>query len=331
MLAIPVPPLRLQQSGLSPAHCHKDVTQACYDSTTMGVVVNFAPELGVWILHNLDRGCAVDDLVTSMVAQNFEPAMARSLVEVFWRARATGIEPPRDSTLLDPGAAEALTEYQYETPRLAAGPLIHTADRDIPVLLRLEKPVLALLDGVLSADECARLIELSRARLQPSTVVDPITGENRIAEHRDSEGMFFGVEETPFIASLDKRISELMNCPVENGEGLQVLRYGPGAKNMPHFDFLVPSNPANRQSIARSGQRISSLVIYLNDVVSGGETVFPEVGLSVLPKKGNAVYFEYANSLRQVDEKSVHAGAHVHAGEKWIVTKWMRERRFISA
>ena len=71
-------------------------------------------------------------------------------------------------------------------------------------------------------------------------------------------------------------------------------------------------------------------MIYLNTVESGGETVFPEIGLAVSAKKGNAAYFEYGNSLRQVDPKSVHAGAPVYAGEKWAVTKWMRERRFIS-
>ena len=59
----------------------------------------------------------------------------------------------------------------------------------------------------------------------------------------------------------------------------------------------------------------------------------PEIGLSVQPKKGNAVYFEYANSLRQVDQKSVHAGAAVHVGGKWIVNAgngW-GERRFLPA
>ena len=122
-----------------------------------------------------------------------------------------------------------------------------------------------------------------------------------------------------------------MNCPLENGEGLQVLRYGKNAKNTPHFDFLAPTNQTNRDSLARSGQRISTLVVYLNDVAMGGETVFPELGLSVAPRKGNAAYFEYANSLRQVDHKSVHAGAPVYEGEKWAVTKWMRERRFIPA
>lgn len=301
----------------------------------MSMLVNFSPELRAWILHNLDRGCAATDLVANMIAQQFEPGVAHGLVEAFATARSRGMEPPMESVTLDftPDASlpEIIFDYRYETPRLSPGSVIQTSDRTIPVLLRLAQPFLAVLDSVLSTEECDMLIGLARNRMQPSTVVDLLTGENKIAEHRNSYGMFFQLQETPFIAMLDRRISEVMNCPVENGEGLQVLHYGPGAKNTPHFDFLLPSNAANMESLERSGQRISTLVIYLNDVASGGETVFPELGLSVSPKKGNAVYFEYTNSLHQVDHKSVHAGAPVNIGEKWAVTKWMRERRFIPA
>jgi prolyl 4-hydroxylase len=143
--------------------------------------------------------------------------------------------------------------------------------------------------------------------------------------------MFFRPVETPFIGGIERRFAELMNCPLENGEGLQVLYYGPGCKSEPHFDFLMPSNPTNTESLARSGQRITSLVVYLNDVAGGGETYFPDIGLAVFPRQGNAVYFEYANSRAQVDYRSLHASAAVTHGEKWAVTKWMRERRFIPA
>jgi prolyl 4-hydroxylase len=291
------------------------------------MVVNFSSELRGWLLHNLGRGCAPADLVRSMIDQKFDPGVAHALVDAFVRARDAGTNPPEESLTLGLPAPE----YDYDAPRLAAGTVIRTSDREIPVLVRTEQPVIAVLEGVLSADECDELIGLSRDRLKPSTVVDPLTGENAIAEYRDSHGMFFRLAETPFVARLDSRISEVMNCPIENGEGLQVLRYGPGTRTTPHFDFLTPSNEANKQSLARSGQRISTLVIYLNDVVSGGETIFPEVGLAVSPKKGNAVYFEYGNSRHQVDYKSLHAGAAVAEGEKWVVTKWMRERPFLSA
>jgi prolyl 4-hydroxylase len=43
------------------------------------------------------------------------------------------------------------------------------------------------------------------------------------------------------------------------------------------------------------------------------------------------VYFECTNRLGQVDESSLHAGGRVLRGEKWVVTKWMRERRFAPA
>ena len=288
--------------------------------------VNFPPQLADWICHNLDRGCAPVDLIRGMQQEGFAPEVASGLVQAFVDARTNGAPLPRDSVIID----DRGEGYLYETPRLPAGPILRTHDRDVPVAMRLERPVAAVLDDVLSIDECERLIALARPRLQPSTIVDPETGEDRTAEHRDSEGMFFHLNETPFIANLDRRISALMNCPVENGEGLQVLRYGPRAKNTPHFDFLIPSNPANKASLARSGQRISTMVIYLNQVERGGETVFPEVGLAVLPRQGSAVYFEYGNSRRQVDPLSVHAGAPVIAGEKWAMTKWMRERPFVA-
>jgi prolyl 4-hydroxylase len=143
--------------------------------------------------------------------------------------------------------------------------------------------------------------------------------------------MFFRLRENPFIARLDRRIAEVMNLPLENGEGMQVLYYPVGALNAPHLDFLLPSNPTNRTSIARSGQRVSTLIAYLNEVENGGETAFPAAGWEVSPQRGNAVYFEYCNSRGQVDHRSVHGGNPVLAGEKWVATKWMRQRRFISA
>jgi prolyl 4-hydroxylase len=293
----------------------------------MALTVNLSSELRGWIIHNLDRGCPPADLINSMISQRFEPQIAHGLVNAFVSARAIGAALPTSSVAIDIPEAG----YQYETPRLATGNRIRTSDREITVLLRCEKPVIVLLEGVLSEQECSELIELARPRLRPSTVVDPQTGVEIVANYRHSEGMFFRPFETPFIEKLDRRISELMSCPPENGEGLQVLRYGVGGHTAPHFDFLIPSNPTNDASIRRSGQRLSTLMIYLSDVTRGGETVFPEVGLSVSPRRGNAVYFEYANSRQQLDARSLHAGVPVIEGEKWAVTKWMRTRPFVSA
>jgi prolyl 4-hydroxylase len=199
------------------------------------------------------------------------------------------------------------------------------------VLMRMAPPVLAILESVLAPGECRELIEAARPRLEPSTIVDPETGADRRASHRASDGMFFALGETPFIDALDRRLSALMQLPVENGEGLQVLRYLEGGLCAPHFDFLMPSNAPNRASLARSGQRVATLIVYLNDVPEGGETYFPELGVAVTPREGNGLYFEYANERGELDARSAHGAAPVLHGEKWVVTKWMRERRFVPA
>jgi prolyl 4-hydroxylase len=65
-----------------------------------------------------------------------------------------------------------------------------------------------------------------------------------------------------------------MNCPVQNGEGVQVLRHAPGGENPPHLDFLAPRNAPNHPSPAALGASAHSSSIY---VAEGDETIFPAV------------------------------------------------------
>jgi prolyl 4-hydroxylase len=292
------------------------------DSTD--AVLRFSPALSDWVLHNLRQGCTPASVVEAMQAQDMPAEAAATIVDAFVRALRTGSPPPTDSVTV-PAA------FRYEAARIAQGTSIRTSDRVVRVAARVAQPVMAVLNDVFSAQECEELIALARPRLAPSTTVDPQSGRDRAGEQRSSLGMFFRLQENTFIARLDRRVSELMNLPVENGEGLQVLYYPAGTQSMPHFDFLVPSNAANQASLERSGQRVSTLVTYLNDVEEGGETVFPGLGWSVSPQRGSAVYFEYCNSLGQTDHASLHAGAPVLRGEKWVATKWMRQRRFVAA
>jgi prolyl 4-hydroxylase len=293
----------------------------------MSLVISIKPQLRGWIEHNLDRGCPPEQLIEGMIAQRFDPPVAQGVVRAFVDARLSGVPLTADTVRIDlPESA-----YVDDPPRMTTGNSIRVADRVVSVVARLSRPFVAVLANVLSVEECDQLIALARPRLTHSTVVDPDTGKKSVAEYRNSEGMFFAPGETPFIAALDARFSMIMNSSVDHGEGLQVLRYGPGTRYTPHFDFLVPRNAASEESLRRSGQRVSSLVAYLNDVPGGGETTFPHAGLSVCPQRGNAVYFEYCNSRGQVDAASLHAGAPVTQGEKWAVTKWMRERPFVSA
>lgn len=133
--------------------------------------------------------------------------------------------------------------------------------------------------------------------------------------------MAFQIGENELVDRIERRIAELTGFPIENGEGLQVLNYEIGEEYKPHFDFFPP----NMVDAKKGGQRVGTFLIYLNDVPEGGETVFPKVGLSIVPRKGTAIYFHYANGNGQLDRLSVHSSVPVTAGDKWVATKWIRE------
>ncbi len=265
-----------------------------------------------WITENLSQGCDPHALIAEMIKASFDPEFASATIVGYVNGKTAPVN----------------VGYVYESPRIAPGNLIHTPDRVVRATLRIDQPLVVFLDDVLSHAECDELIERSRDRLSRSTTVDPTSGKDAVIEARSSEGTFFPLNADPLIATIDARVSAIMNLPVENGEGLQILHYHTGGQYTPHYDYFAPSDPGSATHVANGGQRVSSLVIYLNDVEDGGATVFPELRLTVGPKKGAGVYFEYCNSKNQLDPLSLHGGTPVLKGEKWIATKWMRSGRY---
>ena len=288
----------------------------------MNAMTQLPPEWHSWIQENLARGCTPQSLVDDMVRNHFDPVFARAAVNGVMSGPFTA------TAQMQAKAANQAAGYVYEKPRLHGGNLIRTFDRDVRIVMRVRRPLIAVLDGVLSDEECEELIRRSNDKMRRSTTVDPKTGKHEVIAERSSEGTFFALNADPFIARLDRRISEVMNWPVENGEGLQILHYGVGGEYKPHFDYFPPEDPGSLVQMTIGGQRVSTMVMYLNEVEEGGTTIFPEIGLEVVPKRGSAVYFEYTNSQNQLDKLTLHGGSPVTRGEKWIVTKWMRQRRY---
>lgn len=196
------------------------------------------------------------------------------------------------------------------------GNKIKTEDREINVVARLEEPLIVVLENVLSDEECDGLIELSKDKMNRSKI--GVTHE--VNEIRTSSSMFFQENEYDILTKIEKRISTIMNIPVEHGEGIQILKYTPGQEYKAHFDFFTSS------SFAAKNNRISTIILYLNDVENGGETFFPKLNFSVSPRKGRAVYFEYFYNDKNLNELTLHGGAPVITGEKWVATQWMRRQ-----
>lgn len=278
----------------------------------MEKISRMSNELKDWIKQTLKSGVNPESIVAAMVKKGFDQTFAYS----------TMLRILNNQTLETVDGNQS--PYTYEAINITKNiNSITTSDREIKVLMKMDKPFITYLDNVLSIEECDQLIQLSRNRLQPSEIIDPITGEKKAVPGRTSKGAYYDLNETSLISTIENRIAEITSQPIEHGEGLQVLNYDIGEEYKAHFDYF----PANQVDIEKGGQRVATFLLYLNDVEAGGETIFPKTGLSIVPKKGAAIYFHYGNSFGQVDRMSLHSSIPVLAGEKWVATKWIRQTK----
>lgn len=275
-------------------------------------------DLRRWIVAQTEAGCRQDDVLAAMRASGWAEGVAVAALEQTLRERLA--EPDRAAA---PAPRSAVPE-----PDLAAAPtMLQVGGREVRVLVTLTHPRVVVFGSLLSDDECTALMALAAPRLARSETVDNTTGGSEVNAARTSEGMFFDRGEAPLIAAIETRIAELLRWPLENGEGLQILRYRPGAEYRPHHDYFDPQHPGTPRILQRGGQRVGTLVMYLNTPEGGGATTFPDVGLEVAPVRGNAVFFSYDRA--HPDTRTLHGGAPVTAGEKWVATKWLREGLFV--
>lgn len=201
----------------------------------------------------------------------------------------------------------------YETSNLATG------DAKVRLLLQRRDPHLALFEGFVSPDECDALIEATRERLAPIPVGGPAGELQIVSRLRSSRGARLRVRESELARRIIGRAAELLDWPATHFEDVAVQQYRIGEEFRPHVDYFARGS----EGLRWGGQRLATMLVYLNTPVGGGCTDFPNAGLRVLPVQGRAVSFTYPD--RSFPNATLHAGRPVTAGEKWIATLWMRQ------
>lgn len=271
-------------------------------------------------------GWAEDIIQASMqaalVVLKVSPPVLKSTVKM----QASQTQSSGQAVLLQPSNTKA-SNLQIPEPNLENSPTyIDTFDRRVYIGAVMNLPRVVVFNNLLSEQECDELIALSEPKLSRSTTVNSSTGAFEVHEARTSEGTYFLLGENELCQRIERRIAELVRWPIENGEGLQILRYSNGATYTPHYDYFDPAAPGSATILKTGGNRVGTIVMYLQTPEKGGATTFPDVGFEVAPVKGSAVFFSYANP--HPSSKSLHSGAPVTQGEKYVATKWLRERAY---
>lgn len=290
--------------------------------------MNFGKDDAEWVVAQIRQGIPPERLLATLVARGIpeEAAldfMTRTLESSLEQGKAATPAQPQDAATVTADSDQHAPSPVPEPLGLGWPAVVHTPDRDVQVLFSLDHPRVVLFGGLLSDEECDALMALARQKMTDSEVVDLETGATRPDDGRTSSGMALGRGEGELVQRVERRIAALLRWPVDHGEALQVLRYAVGQEYRPHYDYVDPRHPGAAPFLARGGQRVASLVMYLNTPARGGGTNFPETGLEVAAHKGNAVFFSYGRPDPATG--TLHGGMPVLAGEKWVATKWLRE------
>ena len=190
--------------------------------------------------------------------------------------------------------------------------------------------------NILTHNECDQIIQITKQKgFQKSYIVD-YNGQNsnhdsvrssslhKINENfRNSEQCWITRYEHPVLEKLSKISENLTGFPASNQEQIQIVKYTEGGKFDAHYDSCVYDNQEFCDEMNHhAGQRRTTLLVYLNDVIEGGETEFVNINRKIKPEKGKGILFWSTDHYDRLFTESKHKGNPVTQGEKWIVTIW---------
>uniref|UniRef100_A0A674MAN7 procollagen-proline 4-dioxygenase n=1 Tax=Takifugu rubripes TaxID=31033 RepID=A0A674MAN7_TAKRU len=202
-------------------------------------------------------------------------------------------------------------------PKYVIGPVKQEDEWDRPHIVRYH--------DILSNREMETVKELAKPRLRRATVHDPQTGQLTTAPYRVSKSAWLGAFEHPVVDRINQRIEDITGLDVSTAEDLQVANYGVGGQYEPHYDFGRKDEPDAFKELG-TGNRIATWLLYMSEVQAGGATVFTDIGASVSPKKGSAVFWYNLHPSGDGDYRTRHAACPVLLGNKWVSNKWIHER-----
>nr|XP_054492972.1 prolyl 4-hydroxylase subunit alpha-1 isoform X4 [Agelaius phoeniceus] len=197
-------------------------------------------------------------------------------------------------------------------PRYILGPVKQEDEWDKPRIVRF-------LD-IISDEEIETVKELAKPRLRRATISNPITGALETAHYRISK-------------------SCSLCCPSNHCQYASIASGPIGTFQTPGAwpKAACKKDEPDAFKELGTGNRIATWLFYpeltcpsppvqMSDVSAGGATVFPEVGASVWPRKGTAVFWYNLFPSGEGDYSTRHAACPVLVGNKWVSNKWLHER-----
>jgi prolyl 4-hydroxylase len=186
-------------------------------------------------------------------------------------------------------------------------------------LVLSEEPSIIVYPNFVSDSECAEIVRAAKFGLYDSLTYSMdeggMDGPNRSFRNSQSAQV-----DSRSLDSLTDRISALIEYSPAHMEELEVIKYESGGFFGDHYDWYDDS-PGGQRQLGDRGNRVATALMYLN-TPDGGSTYFPSLNISVPAVKGTMLVFKFPNC----EEATLHRGCDVMSGDKWIATRFIRER-----
>lgn len=201
-------------------------------------------------------------------------------------------------------------------------------DRKLP-------PWVVTFDNFVTEEECQHLIDLGYEHgYERSKDVgeqkfdgsyDALETKTRTSENAWCSGRK-GCRNDPIATMMHERISNVTGIPPENSEDFQLLKYEVGQFYRVHHDYII------HQQKRQCGPRILTFFLYLSDVEGGGGTRFPDLGITIMPKRGRALLWPSVLDYDPLekDGRMRHEALPVEAGTKFACNGWIHLHDYLT-
>jgi prolyl 4-hydroxylase len=196
-------------------------------------------------------------------------------------------------------------------------------------------PYIYTIDNFLTEKECKFIIKVSKDNLKLAGV-SKMDNEKNLEpgkyKGRTNSSYWMAHDDYPETLKIAKKIAERIGCNYRHFENFQVIHYNENEEYKYHYDAYDMNETEKYKKFCKErGNRLRTVLVYLNDVEEGGGTGFDSLNeydeeIIVEPKMGKMVVFNNVNDDGSLNRKSRHAGLPVIKGEKWAFNLWLRER-----
>jgi prolyl 4-hydroxylase len=175
----------------------------------------------------------------------------------------------------------------------------------------------------ITEDQANHILEMAKYNYQDSIII----GSENTEGIRKSQTYWLSKYD-PVANKIINKVCQINGNRIEQCEDIQVVKYEPNGYYKEHHDSCCDDSDACRE-FNKDGNRILTMVIYLNDGFEGGTTRFPNLNKEFKPPKYSGILFYPMNKNGdKCHNNSLHAGMPITSGEKYIANVWIRDKDF---